>query len=216
MQKKTNAWGMMTLHAEDKETATSIFECLKTQLMQTKHKEYNFKFDETFHCFEEEKWYTLIAYFDGTGKVLLPSFLKNLGAYCAQDSVASTEEWEVKFEFNEDSKDYNSLCKETLYFGHRLGDEIEKLEPIEAFCQKFNRNAFTLSNFTEYTGNKIAKTLELGEKYRDSENYDKYREQCLREAVASHRIMSVKQMNVDESEKWILKSFPFLKKEENS
>lgn len=216
MQKKTNAWGMMTLHADNNEKATAIFDCLKTQLEQTHHKDYNFKFDQTLYYFADPKWYTLIADFDGTGKQFLKSFLKNLGIYCAQDPVASTEEWEVKFEFNEDSKDYNSLCKETLYFGHRPGDEIEKLEPIEAFCQKFNRNAFTLSNFTEYTGSKIAKTLELGEKYKDSENYDKYREQCLREAVASHRIMSVQQMNADESEKWILKSFPFLKKEENS
>ena len=213
---KTTAWGMMTLHADNKEKATAIFNCLKTHLMQTKHKEYNFKFDETLHFFEEEKWYTLIAYFDGTGKQLLPSFLKNLGAYCVQDPVASAEEWEAKFELAEDSKDLDLLCKETIYFYHRAEDDIEKLEPIETIRQEFNRNAFTLAHLMDYTEKQIAKALGLGKKYENSENYDDYRKQCLLKAVASYRTMSVKPMDASESEKRVLKSFPFLKKEESS
>lgn len=216
MQKKTNAWGMMTLHASNKEKATAIFEYLKTQLMHTKHKDYNLVFDETLYFFEEKNWYTLIAYFDGTGKVLLQSVLKNFGDYCDQNPSATAEDWEAKFEFTEDSKDLDLLCKETIYFYHKTEDDIKKLEPIEIIRQEFNRNAFTLSNLMDYTEKQIAKALGLGKKYENSENYDDYRKQCLLKAVASCRAMSVKPMNADESEKWVLKSFPFLKKEDNS
>lgn len=214
MQKKANAWGMMTLHAEDKEKVTAIFGCLKKHLMQSGSKDYTFAFVEDTHFFEEEKGYTLISYFEGTGKTILYSCLEKLGRCCTYDSAANTEEWEAKFEFTEESREYDLLCRETVYFCHRSGVDIEKLDPIETVQQSFSRNAYTLSHFTDYTVKDIARALCLGERYKNSENYEEYREQCLQKAAASYRTMNNTKLTVAETEKKLIKMFPFLQKED--
>lgn len=213
-KKKTNAWGMMTLHAEDKEKVTAIFGCLKKHLMQSGSKDYTFAFVEDTHFFEEEKGYTLISYFEGTGKTILYSCLEKLGRCCAHDSAANTEEWEAKFEFTEESKEYDFLCRETVYFNHRKGEGIENIQPVETVKQSFSRNAYTLSHFTDYSGKDIARALGLGKKYENSENYEEYREHCLQKAAASYRTMNNTKLTVAETEKKLIKMFPFLQKED--
>lgn len=214
MQKKANAWGMMTMHAEDKEKVTVIFECLKKHLMQNSSKDYAFAFIEDTHFFEEEKGYTLISYFEGAGKTILHSHLEKLGKCCTHDSAVNAEEWEAKFEFTEESKEYDLLYRETVYFCHRKGEDVENVQPVETVKQSFSRNAYTLSHFTDYTTKDIARALGLGEKYKNSENYDEYREQCLRKAVASYRTTNNTKLTVAETEKKLIKMFPFLQKEE--
>ena len=214
MQKKTNAWGMMTLYAKDKEKVTAIFECLKKHLMQSSSREYAFAIVEDVHFFEETNGYTLISYFEGAGRTVLHSHLEKLGKCCTHDSAVNTEEWEAKFEFTEESREYNLLCRETVYFCHRSGDDIEKLDPAETVRQSFSRNAYTLSHFTDYTTKDIARALGLGERYKNSENYEEYRIQCLRKAVASYRTMNNTKLTVAETERKLIKMFPFLQEEE--
>lgn len=214
MQKKANAWGMMTLHAEDKEKVTAIFGCLKKHLMQRGSRDYSFAFVEDTHFFEEEKGYTLISYFEGTGRTILYSCLEKLGKCCTHDSAVITEGWEAKFEFTEESREYDLLCRETVYFCHRKGENVENIQPVETVKQSFSRNAYTLSHFTDYTEKDIARALDLGGKYRNSENYEEYRKQCLRKAAASYRTMNNTKLTVAETEKKLVKMFPFLQKEE--
>lgn len=214
MQKKANAWGMMTLHAEDKEKVTAIFECLKKHLMQSGSKDYDFAFVEDTHFFEEANGYTLISYFEGTGKTILHSHLEKLGKCCTHDSAVNAEEWEAKFEFTEESKEYDLLNRETVYFCYRKGEDVENVQPVETVKQSFSRNAYTLSHFTDYTVKDIARALGLGEKYRKSENYEEYRKQCLRKAVASYRVMNNTKLTVEETERKLIKMFPFLQKKE--
>lgn len=213
MKKKTKAWGMMTLRADGKEKVSEIFEHLKTHLMQSSHKDYSFKFDENLYFFEEEKWYTLTAYFEGCGEKTLHSYLKESGKYCNHDSAIESKEWETKFEFTEDSKEYDLLCRETAYFYHRSGEDLEKLELVETLKQSFCRNAYTLSHFTDYPEKEIANALGLGKKYENSKNYELHREQCLRKAVASYKVMNNTKLTVEEAEKNLIKMFPFLQKE---
>lgn len=211
---KTNAWGMMTLYAEDKEKVTAIFECMKKHLMQSSSKDYDFVFVEDTHSFDETNGYTLISYFEGGGRTVLHSYLEKLGKYCTHDSAANAEEWEAKFEFTEESKEYDILNRETVYLCHRKGEDVENVQPVETVRQSFSRNAYTLSHVTDYTTKDIARVLGLGERYKNSENYEEYREQCLRKAVASYRTMNNTKLTVAETERRLIKMFPFLQKEE--
>lgn len=211
MQKKANAWGMMTLHAEDKEKVAAVFECMKKHLMQSSSKDYDFAFVEDTHFFEETNGYTLISYFEGGGRTVLHSHLEKLEKHCTHNSLANAEEWEAKFEFTEDSKEYELLSRETVYFCHRKGENVR---PVETVRQSFSRNAYTLSHFTDYTTKDIARALGLGERYKNSENYEECRKQCLRKAVASYRTMNNTKLTVEETEKKLVKMFPFLQNEE--
>ena len=214
MQKKANAWGMMTLYAEDRKKVTAIFECMKKHLMQSSSKDYDFVFVEDTHFFNETNGYTLISYFEGGGRTVLQKKKKKLGKCCTHDSAANAEEWEAKFEFTEESKEYDLLNRETVYFCHRKGEDVENVQPVETVRQSFSRNAYTLSHLTDYTTKDIARALGLGEKYKNSENYDEHREQCLRKAVASYRTMNNTKLTVAETERRLIKMFPFLQKEE--
>ena len=87
---------------------------------------------------------------------------------------------------------------------------------VETVKQSFSRNAYTLSHFTDYTTKDIARALGLGGKYKNSENYEEYREQCLRKAVASYRTMNNTKLTVAETEKKLVKMFSFLQKEKEA